>query len=282
MYYETHSHTELCRHAVGTPEEYARLAYLKGLAGVFVTCHNPLPEGIGQRIRMYEDELPRYLALVHQTADRLAPEGIDVRLGLEADYLPGLEPYLHKQLTSAPFDYVLGSVHWHMPEWQDIFWDGCRHSLVRSYFEQLAEAAESELFDCLAHPDIIKNCDPASWRVEDYREDIEAALDRIAETGVAMELNTSGCLKSFPEFNPGREILAMMFRRSIPVVVGADAHSPDRVGDRFISAFQLLLEVGYTEVQLFFSRKAQSVPIREALAGLQGKSPVLVGPRLAL
>lgn len=261
-------HTELCRHAAGSPEEYARVARDKNLAGVYVTCHNPLPDGIGQRIRMYERDFPEYLNLVRRASERLAPEGIEVRLGLEADFLPGLEPYLHKQLSSAPFDYVLGSVHWHLPEWRELFWDGTQRSFVRSYFEQLAEAAESELFDCLSHPDLIKNSEPEQWDLRIYQQIVEDALDRIAATGVAMELNTSGRLKAHAEFNPGVVMLELMFERGIPVVVGADAHSPSRVGDGFPEAMDLLWSVGYREVHLFEGRQPRALPLADVRASL--------------
>jgi histidinol-phosphatase (PHP family) len=276
MLYETHMHTPLCKHAFGSPEDYGEVARARGLTGITVTCHNPLPDGIGAKIRMDESEWPLYLDLVARAREAMAPD-IDVRLGLEADYMSGLEPFLRKQLASAPFDYVLGSVHWHMAEWQHRFWvsDSLRQ-LYTVYFEQLALAAESGLFDCLAHPDLIKNVSPSRWDFEEHRDLIETALDRVAATGMAMELNTSGRLKSIGEFNPGKTMLECMKARDIPVVVGSDAHTPERVGDAFEDAFELLLEVGYTNISLFSGRKRYEVPLTEALASLRA------GPKAVL
>lgn len=275
MLYETHMHTPLCKHAFGSPQDYGATARARGLAGITVTCHNPLPDGIGAKIRMDESELPAYLDLVAAARQELAPE-VDVRLGLEADYLSGLEGYLEKQLASAPFDYVLGSVHWHMPEWQHRYWvsDSLRQ-LYDAYFDQLARAAESGLFDCLAHPDLVKNASPSRWDFDGYRDGIAAALDRIAATGVAMELNTSGRLKSFAEFNPGPAMLALMREREIPVVVGSDAHSPERVGDGFEDALDALAQAGYQELSMFQARRRYTLPIEEARQALR---PIAVGP----
>lgn len=275
MLYETHMHTPLCKHAFGSPQDYGATARARGLAGITVTCHNPLPDGIGAKIRMDESELPAYLDLVAAARQELAPE-VDVRLGLEADYLSGLEGYLEKQLASAPFDYVLGSVHWHMPEWQHRYWvsDSLRQ-LYDAYFDQLARAAESGLFDCLAHPDLVKNASPSRWDFDGYRDGIAAALDRIAATGVAMELNTSGRLKSFAEFNPGPAMLALMREREIPVVVGSDAHSPERVGDGFEDALDALAQAGYQEISMFRARRRYTLPIEEARQALR---PIAVGP----
>lgn len=269
MLYETHTHTPLCKHAVGSPTDYGARARARGLAGITVTCHNPLPDGMAPKIRMEEKEWPAYLELVAQAKRALAPD-IDVRLGLEADYLPGLESYLENQLQSANFDYVLGSIHWHMPEWQHRFWtSNSLRQLYSAYFEQLAVAAETGLFDCLAHPDLVKNVSPSRWSFASERDLIERALDRIAATGIAMELNTSGRLKSVAEFNPGKDMLALMKARDIPIVVGSDAHDPERVADGFEEAFAVLREVGYTEVSMFEGRQRYSLAISQALGCLR-------------
>jgi histidinol-phosphatase (PHP family) len=265
-------HTPLCKHAKGSPEEYAAVAHAKGMAGITVTCHNPLPDGIGQRIRMDENQWPYYLDLVARAKEAMAPR-VDVRLGLEADFMTGLEPYLEKQIASADFEYVLGSVHWHMTDWQHRYWvNESLTSLYAAYFDQLALAAESGLFDCLAHPDLVKNAAPSRWHFDAAQDLIAPALDRIACTGVAMELNTSGRLKPVQEFNPGRSMLAMMKERDIPIMLGSDAHDPSRVGDCFEEALSLLAEVGYSEINLFARRCRYTVSIEKAIASLKSGS----------
>jgi hypothetical protein len=54
----------------------------------------------------------------------------------------------------------------------------------------------------------------------------------------------------------------------IPVVIGADAHTPHRVADRYGDALRLLRTAGYTEVSFFLDRKRQTVAITDALASL--------------
>ena len=84
-----------------------------------------------------------------------------------------------------------------------------------------------------------------------------------------MELNTSGLMKALPEFNPGNEMLALMKARDIPVVIGADAHRPDRVGDNYVEALNTLAAAGYRDVNFFLERKRQTVSIEAALTSLQ-------------
>lgn len=266
--YEQHMHTPLCRHAVGEPEEYAAAAQARGLKGIVVTCHNPLPHGLSQGVRMFPEQWDDYLALVARARQSWAGR-VDVRLGLEADFWPGLEPFLEKQLASADFHHVLGSVHPHVSEYRRKYFQGDIHEFQRIYFEHLALAAETGLFDTLSHPDLVKNEDPSQWSTRRLMPDIERALDRIAAAGTAMELNTSGVLKSLPEMNPGPLILKAMAARGIPVVVGADAHTPKRVGDRYEDALNLLEIAGYNEVCVTIDRKRHAVSIARARASLQ-------------
>ena len=265
--YETHMHTPLCRHSVGEPEEYAEAAIARGLKGIIVTCHNPMPDGYAQSSRMYVEQFGEYLALVARATERMAGRA-DVRLGLECDYTPGVEAWLERQLASAPFHYVLGSVHPQVGEYRQAYWTGDVVAYQRVYFEHLAQAAESGFFDCLSHPDLVKNMAPLEWRPEAIMDHIGACLDRIAATGVAMELNTSGLHKSLPEMNPGPLILRQMQARGIPVVIGADAHTPLRVGEGFETALALLAEVGYDAVSLFLDRTRRTIPITTARTSL--------------
>lgn len=266
--YETHSHTPLCRHAFGEPTEYAAVAYQRGLEGLIVTCHNPMPDGFGSRVRMRLDEFAQYVSLVEQTRDTWAGR-VDVRLGLEADYFPGHEDFLQQQLASADFHYVLGSVHPQLIEYREAFWRDDPRENQRNYFAMLATAAETQLFDCISHPDLIKNLTVRDWAPESIMDSITDALDRIAKTGTAMEINTSGRHKSIPEINPFPVMLRAMCARQIPVVIGADAHVPGRVGEGFLEALDLAEACGYEFVSYFRDRRRQDVPVQKARQSLK-------------
>lgn len=265
--YESHCHTPLCKHAIGVPSEYALAAERRGLRGIVFTCHCPLPEGISAGVRMAPEEYGDYLELIAAVRDEFAGR-VDVRVGLESDYYPGVEPWLEKLHARAPLHHVLGSVHTQVAEYRARFFQGDWFKYQQTYFEHLAEAAETGLYDTLAHPDLVKNESPSHWQFTRIEPFIVRALDRIAETGVAMELNTSGVNKALPEMNPGLRMLELMRERGIPVVVGADAHRPQRVGDGFAAALRHLRAVGYNEVSYFLERTRQTVPIERALQSL--------------
>jgi histidinol-phosphatase (PHP family) len=83
-----------------------------------------------------------------------------------------------------------------------------------------------------------------------------------------MELNTSGLQKDIQEMNPGPAILRAMRERDIPVTIGADAHTPQRVGAHFEVALDSLVAAGYSRVSYFLERKRCDVSIAEARASL--------------
>lgn len=265
--YESHCHTPLCKHAVGDPEEYCAHALRRGLRGIIFTCHAPLPDGLSADVRMSDAEFDTYVAMIDRAREAYSGR-LDVRLGLESDYFPGVEPWLEKLHRRAPLHHVLGSVHYQVRFYRERYFTGDVFAYQQTYYEHLAASAETGLFDTLAHPDLIKNESVIDWHFPRIRPFIEKALDRIAATGVAMELNTSGMLKAMPEMNPGPLQLRLMCERGIPVVIGADAHRPERVGDAFATALDLLQAAGYEEVNVFLDRRRHPIPIEQARLSL--------------
>ena len=268
--YDSHMHTTLCKHARGPLSDYAARAEAKGLRGITVTCHSPMPFGWNPKVRMRVDQLPEYVDMVMTVRDEYAGR-VDVRLGLESDYLPGMETWLDELHRRYEFSTILGSVHPQTDEYKAMYLEGSnRLAYEKSYFENLANAAECGLFDCLSHPDIVKIVHPQQYKVADHMDTIRRSLDRIARAGTAMELNTSGVNKPFREMNPGAEILAEMALRKIPVVLGSDAHDAHRVGADFEKALQMLQNAGYDRVSYFVDRERYELCISEVfLAELQ-------------
>ncbi|WP_343390228.1 histidinol-phosphatase [Candidatus Amarobacter glycogenicus] len=214
-------HTPLCKHASGQPEEYAAAAARRRLAGIVITCHNPGPSpDWSPQVRMSINQFDEYVDMVARA--REAWHGrVDVRLGLECDYLPGMETWIESLLNRAPYHHVL---RFHQPQldyYRDAYDHGDPVAFQQTYFDHLAQSAESGLFDTIAHPDLVKNVfrTPGAW-IGCWTM-CGGSLDCISRTGVAMELNTSGLHKRIREMNPNSTILAEMRLRDIPVVIGS-------------------------------------------------------------
>lgn len=269
IYYDSHMHTPLCKHAVGEPEEYAAQGRRIGLQGIIMTCHSPMPGGFSRAVRMSPDEFDEYVDMVQRADASSAEQGFPVRLGLESDWFPGMESWLEKLHQRADFHYILGSVHYHIREYRERFWKNDPLTFQQGYFRHLADAAETGLFDSISHPDLVKNQFPDSWEFEAVADVVGEALDRIKATGVAMEINTSGIHKTVPEMNPGQSMLELIVERGIPIVLGSDAHHPKRVGAQFVDALANLAEVGGQKVSYFQERRRVDLPIKEVMASLK-------------
>jgi histidinol-phosphatase (PHP family) len=268
--YESHCHTPLCRHSVGEPEEYAAQALERNMAGINITCHGPTPLEWGHC--MHRSEWGQYLELCNRAREAFAGK-LDVKTGIECDFLPSLVTYWRDFLLANPLSHVLGSVHPQVSTYREQFWRGDAFEYQKTYFKHLADAAETRLFDTLSHPDLVKNSTPKDWNLERILPHIQRQLDRIAQSGTAMELNTSGLNKSIREMNPGPQILREMASRGIPVVIGSDAHVPERVGDKWEDALDMLTEAGFKQVSFFVDRVRNDVDIEVAKASLR---PVVI------
>src|SRR5207247_6052216 len=124
------------------------------------------------------------------------------------------------------------------------------------YFETLARAARSGLFDSLSHPDLVKIFGDRAAGF-DYAE----IADAIAESGVAVEVSTAGLRKPVGELYPHPDFLVSCRERGVPVTTGSDAHAPDVVGRDFDRARELLSAAGYETVTVFERRSARQEPI---------------------
>ena len=266
MLADYHTHTPLCHHADGTPREYVEAALAAGLTEYGVSCHAPVQPEPFDEWRMLTSDLPAYFEWVN-AARNCADGRIPVRLGLECDWLPGCQGWIEELTGRARWDYLIGSVHYlgnrnfdspHLLDsWSEI---GVEEAWSR-YWEQYSAMARSGLFDFLAHPDLIKKF---SHRPDgDLRRFYEPAIEAIAESGCAIELNTAGWHKPCAEQYPDSGFLSLSFEAGIPLVINSDAHAPGEVGRDFGRAVLLAMEAGYRQTLLFNQRGRTPVPLPE-------------------
>jgi histidinol-phosphatase (PHP family) len=206
------------------------------------------------------DDLDAYCTFVR--------EQTDLRLGIEADFVPGAEDRTANLLQARDFDYVVGSVHFVREGAVDMddysVWDSGRsvEQIWQRYFQTIAEAARSGLFDVLAHPDLVK-----VWGSErplpegDLRRYYELALDGIADSGIAVELSTAGLRKRVAELYPAPAFLEMCLEAGAPVALSSDAHRPQDIGADYDRALELLDELGVGELCVFERRQRRLQPI---------------------
>lgn len=262
-----HTHTTRCGHASGTMAEYVEAAIAAGLREIGFSDHIPMywlpPEQRDPGIAMAMEELEAYVADVARLRERYRE--IPIRLGIEADYIPGREDELAKLLAPYPWDYVIGSVHF-IGEWgfdnpaevnRYAEWD--ISELYAKFFTLETKAAESGLFDIMAHIDLIKKFGhKPSGDLGRLYGDVAAHM---AAAGVAIELSTAGLRKPVREHYPNPTLLKACCDLGVPLVISSDAHSPGEVGWGFADALAIARQAGYTEAVRFEQRRRIVEPI---------------------
>jgi histidinol-phosphatase (PHP family) len=258
--FDCHIHTPLCGHARGEPKEYVDAAVAGGLSLITFTCHIPMsgPAFNQEGTRMAHGDLQKYRKQVAEAAAYGEGLGVEVLCGIEAEIGPSNPALVEMEtlLKEEAFDFVLGSLHHMLPgfrRWLDENNKVSDRDRVEAYFEVLGEGALSGMYHSIAHPDVIRiyntldgPFDPAA-----HRDVIERFLDKVKESGVCLEINSSGLIKGDYVAHPDPMILEWAVAREIPFTFGSDSHLPDRVGHYFEESVEALRALGASELNYF-------------------------------
>ncbi len=193
-----------------------------------------------------------------------------MKLGIEADFVAGAEDRLSNMLELRPFEFVVGSVHFIGDRSLDTeeysVWDDRSDpdEIWRRYFETVAEAARSGLFDIVAHPDLVKVWGRSQQLPgKDPRFFYEPAVEAIAEADVAVEVSTAGFRKAVNEMYPSSAFMEMCVEAGTSFALSSDAHSADQIGYGYDRAIEFLAGHGVTELATFNERQRSLQPIGE-------------------
>lgn len=151
---------------------------------------------------------------------------IKVSFGLEICWFPQHADEIRQLVSDGYFDYLLGSVHW-VDNWtfnqRKYQWLGKDYNKIyERYFALENELIESDIFDIIAHPDLIR----CHNLLPDYDlTDTYCTLCRKAvQHNVAIEMNTSHSLGINSDFLQAAKESGVRFS------TGSDAHCPEHVG----------------------------------------------------
>jgi histidinol-phosphatase (PHP family) len=250
-------------------ERYRLVAQERGIAELGVSEHvHRFTQALGVWDHPFwresaRDDLDEYCRFVR--------EETDLRLGIEADFVAGREDRMAALLDEREWDYVVGSVHFVRDRGIDSdyggswdVWDSARSAdeVWRGYFETLAEAARSGLYDIMAHPDLVKvwgSARPLPDR--DPRFYYEPAVEAFAEAGVAAEVSTAGLRKAVGELYPAPALMEMLVDAGVPIALSSDAHVPDDLGHGYEQAVAFLADHGVGEIAVFERRARRLEPV---------------------
>ena len=261
-----HMHTPLCRHASGEPTEYAARAVALGFSEIGFSDHSPMRQDDFDNWRMRLDQLDEYVEKVRK-AQKDFPQ-LTIRLALEVDYLPGHEEWIRELTARHPWDYLIGAVHYVSDSWAVdnpemlAKWKGRDpYEVWETYFERLAMAAGTGLFEIIAHADLPKKFN--IYPEQDCSSLFKHFLDQAHAKNVAMELNTAGLRKDCKEIYPSPAFVRLAAQHGVPITFASDAHAPGEVGSAFAEAVALAKSAGYTHSRRFERRRRTEFSFKE-------------------
>jgi histidinol-phosphatase (PHP family) len=263
---DSHLHTDQSPDSAVPVDAYAAEALARGIPEIAITDHVDFdPRDPAYRYSSFEDRE----RIVREAAARWGPRGVTIRFGVELTYHETWDEAAREHLARHRYDYVIGSVH----DWPDSPYVPARvrawvesrtlAEVVAPYLDQVIAAARSGLFDTIGHFDVVKRylhpyVTPADLAAQP--ELYERALRAIAETGAALEVNSSGLRHPVGETYPAPATVARFGELGGErVVAGSDAHRREWFAFRLDEAYRLIAEAGFES--LAFRRGGDSVRI---------------------
>lgn len=262
---DLHMHTDNsddAHHSVILMCEYA---LRRGLRGVAVTdhceCNRYRSDRFDRAIRQSFFETVKARASFRGTLVVLA----GMELGQAMQNLEAAED----ALAANPYDFVIGSLHNVKGEadfWQVDYKEKDPVELLDRYFNEIIELVRWGKFDALAHLTYplryIVGVEHIPIHLERWSDQIDTILKELAQSGKALEINTSGFRQPYGKALPHLEIVRR-FRElgGEYITVGADAHCCGDVGANIDDGLKLALDAGFRYIALFQQREPMPISI---------------------
>lgn len=185
---------------------------------------------------------------------------IDLLVGFETERLPPgrWEARMRELRASAPFDYVIGSVHDVGGICIDYNVEGTRaaadanggvEALQIAYFDAVTDLVQTLKPEVVGHIDLIRKFDGADARFSPrVFQHIERALEAARAAGSVLDVNAAPARRKLGAVYPLPEILERARVIGVGVTLGDDGHGPHDVGVGLDACMQAIAAAGYREV----------------------------------
>jgi len=280
-----HTHNELCRHAVGTIEDYIKEAIQLRLDLIGISDHFPyeylmnssvlIEEVPYQEYAMKLKEIESYFSTIEKLKMKYNNQ-IQIRVAFEIDYFKSQEEILNKFLKhrSEKLDYILGSVHILDGKSRLFAFDDRRFlnmymeyenidKIYLEYYYKLQNMINSKEFDfdVICHFDLPKKYNKRAINKELIMNEAIKALELAKKADLVIEINTGGLRKEVKEQYPSSEIIEKMYELDIPILFGSDCHQPNELAYKFNKMINLVKKIGYNKLAHFNKRKRTFIEI---------------------
>ena len=156
---DAHLHTDLSPDSDVPIDVYAEQAVERGIAELAITDHVDFEPGAPATTYATFEQRER---IVREAAERWADRGVAIRFGVEITWDDRFDDDIRDHLATHAYDFVIGSVHVYRDSpyaaGNVAGWVAGRSlaEIVAPYFDEVAAAARSGLFDAIGHLDFVK------------------------------------------------------------------------------------------------------------------------------
>lgn len=264
---DCHLHSSFSGDSHTPMEEMIQAGIRQGLSTMCFTEHNDFDypdspdEEPGTRFLLNVDS---YLYDLIQYKEKYASQ-IRLLFGVEL----GLQPEcLRKNAVftkTHDFDFIIGSshlCHGQDPYFPAFYENRTEAAAYREYFESILENVKKfSNFDVYGHLDYVVRYGPnkdQNYSYEKYSDILDEILKTLLEKGKGIELNTGGIESGLKDVHPCTNILKRYRELGGEIItIGSDAHTPERIGEHFGRARELLKECGFEYYCIFEKRTAE-------------------------
>jgi histidinol-phosphatase (PHP family) len=214
------------------------------------------------------ENLNEYIQQVKKTKENFKNE-IQILCGIEADFFQN-KKYI-SFWKNFNIDYTIGSVHY-LPLFFDyntpfnidknqntfdeglkIFFDNNIKSMLKLYYEQVADMLQNDTPDIVAHLDQIakfnKNYSYFNPNDKWYLSIIDEVLNVIKNKNTVLEINCrSKYRKILNDFSPMSTIIKMAYEKKIPMTISGDIHKIKEFSYFWNDAIEALKKMNIKEI----------------------------------
>lgn len=259
--FDAHLHTDLSPDSDVPIDAFGQMAVERGIAELAITDHVDFEPGAPAFSYATFEQRER---TVREAAERWAKHGVIIRFGVEITWDRRFAEAIAEHLERHAYDFAVGSVHIYRDSPYAASnvagWVAGRRldEIVAPYFEEVASAARSGLFDALGHLDFVKRYLVPHVSMADLAgapELYEPILHALIESGTALEINTSGLRQAAAEMYPAPAVVAR-YRQlgGRAITIGSDAHRVDHFAGGLVDGYEAALAAGF-ETPILQSRQ---------------------------
>ena len=223
MDYNYHSHTYLCSHATGTPEEYIQKAIAGGIKFMGFSDHIPhvKKDGTESTYRVPYAKVKDYAEEIRALREKYR-EQIEIAIGFESEYYADVFDEMLRMAIGVGAEYLIFGAHFFVSS--DTGYSLSPNNSVdflKAYVSNVTDAIKCGAFTYVAHPDLVNFTGDTGI----YKKEMRKICKASAECGVPLEINFLGIKEN--RIYPSEIFWQMAGEEQSPVTFGFDAHTAE-------------------------------------------------------